>query len=79
MSISSVEKKRIFICVGSRAVDLWEACMVHNIPPDSFHVYFDLWQYEAISTHGLANLDGAQASCVDCRLKGGTLTKPDFW
>jgi|KBSMisStaDraftv2_1062788.scaffolds.fasta_scaffold11494_2 hypothetical protein len=80
MSISSVEKKRIFILRGEAGPWTYgEACMVHNIPPDSFHVYFDLWQYEAVSTHGLANLDGAQASCVDCTLKGGTLTKPDFW
>ena len=80
MSISSVEKKRMFIKRGEAGPWTYgEACEVHNIPPDSFHIYFDLWHYEAISTHGLSNLDGAQAPCVDCRLKGGTTTKPDFW
>lgn len=80
MSISTVEKKRIFIQRGEAGDWTYgEQCQVFNIPPDSFHVYFDLWHYEAITQHGRSNLDGATASCVDCRIAGGTLTKPDFW
>ena len=80
MSISTVQSKRIFIQRGE--VGEWtygDFCPSWEITPDSFDIYFNRYHYEAITTKGRSNLQGAPAGCVDCRTSGGTLTKPDFW
>jgi len=91
ISAGSISEKRIFNGRGDFGInfffDPYANCEVQNIPsePDPF---YDPLNYFADTTY-LIPIDtipgtnnfwyAASPYCIDCRLRGGTTAKPDFW
>ena len=81
ISASSMQEKRIFVVPAD--VDPWkyppDICEMRIIPPDSMHIYFVDRGWIPINIVGFGDLQASPGICADCRLKGGTTVKPDFW
>jgi len=81
--VAGISEKRIFINRPSSSIPFHYAiCELDN---GDFHSYAQLsmadpvfYPIYAIETPGGRRAVPTQ-ECVDCRLKGGTITKPDFW
>lgn len=83
LSASSIEQKRLFI--DNSQVHNWDTTSLEcdlrqtGWNPDNFHEYSypdTLWGPYYFSGPVLYL---ARRDCLDCRLQGGTLTKPNFW
>jgi hypothetical protein len=64
----------------------YESCVVDTVKysPDQLSAYFGPGFYIPIelvynSVGALVGVQASSAYCVDCRVKGGTVTQPDFW
>jgi len=89
VSAGTLEQKRIFIYRNQvRGWQYYESCSlpdsVVGLDPASLKLFFAEQSYIPISEHfpRAGPQDGWTSNiigCVDCRLQGGTTTKPDFW
>ena len=82
VSASTVTEKRIFIpnnkLEGRRDADYGAACKETFVYGDSVKYYLHRGYLPAYYLGG-GVLAIAPNFCVDCRMAGGTTTKPDFW
>lgn len=71
------------IYIKNSEVQPWLAnpyCQMIEVTPDSLGFYFGDMGYLPIDFNMSTSITtGAQPICVDCRVRGGTLIKPDFW
>ncbi len=80
ITASSVQQSRIYI--SNDEVAPWKLprnCIQLDIPSDSIAIYFGMWGYAPVASNGLFRFYAAEKKCLDCRLQGGTTTKPSFW
>lgn len=84
MTLSTVQSVRKFI--RNAEVTPWQTgfyCERKEITPDSLGFYFGELGYLPIDKNmrgpDLISAGGAAPECVDCRIRGGSTTKPDFW
>lgn len=81
MTISTVETVRKYI--RNEEVVPWDMsfyCERKEVPLDSISFYFSALGYLPIDQNIPAStVGGAQPECVDCKTRGGTTMKPDFW
>ena len=83
---SSVSEKRIFIdrtdLPQVQVYSGYEICSMDTVPnkPRPLVYYFGSgYGIPIIPFEQAAFILGASGACVDCRIKGGTTVKPDFW
>ena len=78
---STTNSKRIYI--KNEEVRPWLTngyCEILKVPPDSLGFYFGELGLLPVDYNMMdGSATGAAPVCVDCRLRGGRLTKPDFW
>ena len=84
ISASTKQSSRIFISIFQvlpwvpPVFDNCDTVVIHSA--SDAQAYFDSGFYIPIDfENGLGPLFGASALCVDCRLQGGTTTKPLYW
>lgn len=82
-SASTVQEKRIFInnseLTGWYVKEPGVDCTIQFIAPETADVYCANNVYSPIYFITGPLLAIAKTECVDCRTKGGSLTKPSFW
>jgi hypothetical protein len=84
---TSETDKRIFIDRSQiPPVDIYtgyELCSLDSVKRDSWGTYFGtgfgLPVDVVYSNGGISFVYGSSRGCVDCRIKGGTTVRPDFW
>lgn len=83
-SAGSTAEKRIFIEKFELPEHLWyfprSSCAYDSIPVDELGMHGN--HTLLITSYGYPILEGyitSASSCIDCRLQGGTTTKPSFW
>jgi hypothetical protein len=90
LSIGKVSSERLYIDIQEVApwrpiIDDYRGCMVSNdtITSDDYEIRFGIGgsiPVEAVfSGVNLIGYFGASTRCVDCTVRGGTTTKPEFW
>ncbi|MEM1136300.1 MAG: DUF4249 domain-containing protein [Bacteroidota bacterium] len=92
LSASAVKEERIFISRADlpfRNIPLYNTpiCQIDTIPndPEELEIAFNggfnlpLVALLSLGSGQIFAYESSQRFCVDCRLQGGTTTKPDFW
>jgi hypothetical protein len=75
--VAGVSKKRIFVDPPLITFNFPVCIGALNVLDNPNHEELHFPMYAMLTDNG--DLSFAQLSCFDCRMKGGTETKPDFW
>ena len=76
---SSVSVRRYFYhdIIGID-LDFSDGCVEKSLGRGGFEAYFR-WQYPIYYYYPAGSVKILNTGCIDCRLMGGTIVKPDFW
>ena len=76
---ASVSEKRYFYhAVEGIDLDFSDGCVEEDLGVGGFRAY-DTWEYPIYYYRPAGGVKVLNKGCVDCRMKGGTVVKPDFW
>jgi hypothetical protein len=80
ITVSTVETERIFVRISRPAFNMYCPIKIVTTIPDSTQFYFGSGDYMPYSfDFNELTYPSSVPSCVDCRERGGSLTKPSFW
>ena len=84
VSAGTIQQQRIFI--NRSQISFWPYLYACGAPdklvpdtPDSLLYYFQYWGYTPVGEPKMDIYSANFPGCIDCRLQGGTTTKPSFW